>query len=101
VPVIAKTPEGRKVSVVTVAGPSSYATGGFIVTVGDLSRIDAVLSATISGGYKVRSTSVSGNKVTVAVDYFDYGATDAGPAIQVPAGTNLSAQTITLITMGT
>jgi hypothetical protein len=83
----------------SVAGPTSYATGGFTVTIEDLSRIeDAVVIA--GGGYLAEVASISGNTVTIVVRYFDYAATAAGTAIEVPSGTDLSGVTFRIIAIG-
>ncbi|MEM4429653.1 MAG: hypothetical protein QXM08_00635 [Thermofilaceae archaeon] len=98
--ILALTADGKKISVVTAAGPASYATGGFTVTVPDLERVHAVLFAFITGGYKVGGLSVSGNTVRVVVHQYDYPAASAGPSVEVPAGTDLSGQTVTLVVVG-
>jgi len=82
-----------------VSGPSSYATGGFTVTINDLSRVDdAIVSST--GGYLAEVSSISGNTVTVKVYYFDYGSASAGTAVEVPDGTDLSGVTFRIIAIG-
>ena len=98
--VIALTSEGKKIAVTSVAGPSSYTTGGFQVSIPELSRVEQILFAFITGGYRIGGLSISGNAVTVVVHYYDYDATSDGVSIQVPAGTNLSAQTVTLAVIG-
>jgi hypothetical protein len=99
--VIGLTADGKKIAVVSAAGPSSYATGGFSVRVPELNRIDQVLFALITGGYKIGGLTVSGNAVTVVVHYYNYPATAAGPATEVAAATDLSGQSITLVVLGT
>jgi len=99
--VVGLTADGRKIVVATASGPTSYAAGGFDVVVPELSRIDAILFAFVTGGYKVGGLSVSGNRVRVAVHQYDYPATAAGPSVEVPAGTDLSGQTVTLVVIGT
>jgi hypothetical protein len=98
--VIALTADGRKIVQTTVSGPSSYATGGYLVRVPELNRIDAVILAFITGGYKIGGYSISGNAVTVVVHYYDYPATSAGASTEVPNATDLSGTTITLIVIG-
>lgn len=98
--VLALTADGKKIAFVSVTGPSSYTTGGFAVVVPELEHVHAVLSASITGGYKIGGLSVSGNRVTVVVHYYDYPAASAGTSTEIPAGTNLSGQTITLIVIG-
>ncbi|MEM1694793.1 MAG: hypothetical protein QW456_11350 [Ignisphaera sp.] len=98
--VIGLTADGRKIVAVSAAGPASYATGGFAVRVPELEHVHAVLSASITGGYKIGGLSISGNAVTVVVHYYNYPATAAGPSTEVPAGTDLSGQTVTLVVVG-
>jgi hypothetical protein len=98
--VIAHTTNGKKIAVVSAAGPSSYAAGGFTVRVPELNRIDQVLFAFITGGYKIGGLTVSGNAVTVVVHYYNYPATAAGPATEVAAATDLSGQTVQLVVIG-
>jgi hypothetical protein len=99
--VIGTTAEGKKIAVVSAAGPSSYAAGGFSVRVPELNRIDAVIWAFITGGYKIGGYTVSGNAVTVVVHYYNFPATAAGPSTEVAAETDLSGTTTTLIVIGT
>jgi hypothetical protein len=99
-PVIGLTADGKKIAVVSVAGPSSYTTGGFTVRVSDVNRINAVIWAFITGGYKIGGLTISGNAVTVVVHNYNYPATAAGPATEVTAGTDLSGQTVTLCIIG-
>lgn len=98
--VIGLTADGKKIVLVSVPGPSSYTSGGFTVTVPELARVHAVLFAFITGGYKVGGLTVSGNSITVSVHYYNYPATSSGPSVEVPAGTDLSGQTVTLIVIG-
>ena len=100
--VIGLTADGRKI-VLATESPTTYSTGGVSVTVDEVNRIDAVIHASIDGGYftNVSLCSVSGNTVTVPVYRFNYGAASPGPAVEVPDGTDLSGTTITLIVIGT
>jgi len=79
----------------TVAGPTSYPTGGFDTTIGEFEKVtDAQVSPT--GGYKAEVVSITGNVVKTMVRYYDYDAAADGGAIQVPAGTDLSGVNFTL-----
>jgi hypothetical protein len=98
--IIGRTAEGKKIAVVSAAGPSSYTTGGFSVRVPELNRIDTVIWAFITGGYKIGGLTVSGNAVTVVVHYYNFPATSAGPSTEVPSATDLSGQTVTLVAIG-
>ncbi len=81
-----------KIIKATVTGPASYTSGGFSVRIGSATKIKQVLVATNDGGYKVDigKVGVSDNSLTVPVEYYNYPATAAGTATEVPAGTNLS-----------
>lgn len=90
-----------KVAVKRVAGPTSYATGGFDVVVEELSEVVAAF-AIADGGYlaSVDFANSSKNKVRVVAYYFDYDAEADGAAIQAAAGTNLSGVNFTIIAFG-
>jgi len=83
---------------VEVSGPSSYTTGGVTITIPNISKIVAIESASITGGYLVSAAdaqkNISGNSFKLPIYQFNYPATAAGPATEVPAATDLSAQTI-------
>lgn len=83
----------------TATGPSSYTTGGFTVTVSDLTEVhDAIVVA--GGGYLAEVASISGNSVTIKVYEFNYPATAAGTATEVSAGTDLSGVTFRIVALG-
>ena len=83
----------------SVAGPTAYTTGGFTVSIPDLSVVyDAVVSA--GGGYLAEVASISGNTLTIKVYYFNYPGTAAGAAIEVPAGTDLSGVRFRILAVG-
>lgn len=98
--ILGLTADGKKVVVVSTRGPTSYTSGGFTVIVPELEHVHEVIFAFITGGYKIGGLSVSDNTVTVVVHYYNYPATTAGPSVEVPAGTDLSAQTVTLVVVG-
>ncbi|MGA2160400.1 MAG: hypothetical protein ABSG90_14455 [Dehalococcoidia bacterium] len=64
--------------------------------------IDAVVTASITGGYKVDPAyaTVAGNIVTVKPQYYVNNTGGAGPAANVPKATDLSGQTIALLVIG-
>jgi hypothetical protein len=99
--VIGLTADGKKIVTKSIAGPSAYAVTGFPITIDELTRVDAVIFSEISGGYTIAGTSISGNVVTVLIHYFDYDYNGDGVSITVPANTNLSAQTVKLVVIGT
>lgn len=83
----------------STTGPASYSTGGFTVTISELSKVDfAVVQAT--GGYKPEIAGISGNTITILVRQYDYPATAAGPAVEVGAGTDLSGVTFYILAFG-
>jgi len=96
---LTQEPHSRKLVVRQVSGPASYATGGFTVSFPELRAVHYAV-ATATGGYLAEVASISGNSVTIKVLYFDYDAAADGPAIEVPAGTDLSTVTITIIAVG-
>jgi len=98
--VIGKLADGRILVLITTSGPSSYSSGGFTYSVATLKKVEAVISAQASGGYKAE-TSISGDKdVVIKVYYYDYDAAGDGPAIEVAGGTDLSGVTFTLVVLG-
>jgi hypothetical protein len=97
--------DGRKIAYVTAAGRGGGAVQTQTIEIPGIRDIDAVIGASITGGYFLNSSlcTVAGNKVTVEPMYFAYntdgGVTDA-PAIDVPAATPLAAETIALVVIG-
>jgi hypothetical protein len=71
------------------------------IEVPGIRTIDAVIAASIDGGYFVNPSlcTVVGNKVTVQPMYFDYAGA-VGPAIVVPRASDLSTLTISLVVIG-
>jgi len=98
--IVAKLPDGRLLVKETTAGPASYAAGGFSVTLGDLKRVESVLFVGSNGGYLCEENGITNNTVTVKVYQFDYAATAAGPAVEVPDATDLSGVNFTVIAIG-
>ena len=68
------------------------------VAFGEFEKVENAI-AVVSGGYGARLTIV-GTTVTVTPVYYDYPATVTGPGIDVPAATDLSAQTVTVVAEG-
>jgi len=99
--VIGQTADGKKIVLQTATGPASYTTGGFNVTINELDRVDAVLHISIDGGYKIGSFTITGNTVKVVVHQYSYTSATDGPSAEVPATTNLSTATVTIIAVGT
>ena len=92
-------PTGYKLVARAVTGPASYTTGGFAVVFPELRVIHAALVVG-GGGYKAEIASITANAVTIRVLYYDYAAAAAGPAIEVPAGTDLSGVTFYVLAIG-
>lgn len=90
-----------KMVVTRTAGPSSYSTGGFTFTVGDLSNIVSGF-VICNGPYlaEIDWANSSGNTLKIKVYYFDYDATADGAAIEVAATTNLSSVYFTVVVFG-
>ena len=82
-----------KVALTRSAGPSSYSTGGFDVTVGELSTIVAALPIA-SDGYtaEVDYANSSGNTLKIKVN--------ASAGTEVTGGTNLSGVYIYILAFG-
>lgn len=89
---------GVKIDVIEVNGPKSYTTGGFTV----YSRIMNVQHAVAvaSNGYLAEVVSLAGSAIKIKIYQFNYPATAAGPAVEVPKGTDLSGIKITVIAIG-
>jgi hypothetical protein len=79
------------------------ATASAIEVVG-LNTIQAVIAASIDGGYKLdpAAVTIAGNKVTVQPMYYHYGSGGVadGVAINVPTSVDLSAQIAQLTVIG-
>lgn len=87
--------------VTRTAGPSSYSTGGFDYTVGELSEIIAAFVIADSG-YLADIDFANSNKNTLRIRayYFDYDASADAAAIEVAAGTDLSGVNFVVIAFG-
>jgi len=102
---IGQTLEGKKIVQVIASGPTSYTTGGFTVTLGELRSIHSVsvsVRANARANDLVRQVdySVSGNTLTVRV--YQINTTTASPTTwaEVPAGTNLSSLVLEIVAIG-
>jgi len=97
-----RKPRGRAVPkgwTGSVSGPSSYPTGGFTVTIARLAKVEDAM-AKGGGGYKAEVVAISANTIRVMVRQFDYPAASAGPAVEVPAGTDLSGVKFRIVAVG-
>lgn len=100
--VIGQLQDGRKIVHQSVPGRGAGAVQTQTIEIPELRTIDAVIAASIDGGYEVSPSlcTIAGNKVTIEPMYYDYANVGSGVAIDVPAGTNLANQTIDLIVIG-
>lgn len=80
-----------------VAGPSSYPTGGFAVSIGELEKVkDAIVQVLGAGEYLAQRASVSGNVVTIVVrNNIEQAVNEGGTATytigaEIAAGSNIS-----------
>jgi hypothetical protein len=102
---IGLTADGKKIVQTVVSGPSSYATGGFTVRLGELTKIHAA-KVSIRTNLKVSNYvhavdySISENTITFVVYRID--TTAAAPAAweEVAAGTDISALSLEIVAIG-
>jgi len=81
-------------------GPASYTTGGFAVRIDGLRVVEDAFIQVLGSRRHAEVASISGNVVTIRVNQFDYPAAAAGPAVEVPAGTSLTAETFIVFARG-
>ena len=79
-------------------GPTSYTTGGFDVTIGNVEKVQYALVQVLGGGeYLAQVASISGNVVTIKVrDNIEQAVNEGGTATyvigsEVGDGTDLSS----------
>lgn len=92
----------HKIAVTETAGPTSYTTGGFSITLDGISNIFfASVAITNNPGNKLATWSVSGNTVTVKV-YTVTADTSSGAisATEDAAGTDESSLTFAVFAIG-
>jgi hypothetical protein len=89
----------QRISVTTITGDSSYATGGYAITANQVgfSRITAVIAVGANTGY-VPVWDATNSKLKVF--YGDNNNASDGPLIEVPAATDLSAVSFTVLAFG-
>jgi hypothetical protein len=104
-PIVALTVDGKKVVQMTVAGPTSYTTGGFTVVVPELEKIHALV-VSVRTNLKVDNYvyaadySYTGNRVTFTVYRIDVTASAPASWSEVPAGTDISGLVIEIVAIG-
>lgn len=88
----------QRVSVTTVTGDASYATGGYAISGNQVgfNRITAVVPVANTGYIPVWDATNSKLKVF----YSDNNNASDGPLIEVPAATDLSAVSFTVLAFG-
>jgi hypothetical protein len=99
---------GVNVITVTLGGGNGFTinlvlVAAAVIEIPGIRTIDAVIEASITGGYKADPAyvTVAGNKVTVQVQYYANNSIAVpGAAIDVPYANNLSAQTIAVAVIG-
>jgi hypothetical protein len=99
---------GANIITVTLGGANTFTinlvlVAAAVIEIPGIRVIDAVIEASITGGYKVDPAyvTVAGNKVTVQVQYYGNNTIAVpGAAIDVPYATNLLAQTIAVAVIG-
>jgi hypothetical protein len=105
VAIVGLTVDGKKIVQAVVTGPSSYATGGFTVTMGELSKIHAA-SVSVRSNLKADNYvhavdyAVSDNTITFKVYRIDVTAGAPSAWSEVPAGTDLSDLTLEVVAIG-
>jgi len=99
--VIAYTLDKKLVIYFEQAGPSSYSSGGFNITLNKARRIEKVPFIIATSGYLAEVASITDNVVKAKVYYFQYSSTVDGAAIEVPDGTDLSAMKVIGIALTT
>ena len=96
----------RKSVITESAGPSSYTTGGFDVEVAELAKVDISKVVQMTGIYTASVASVTGNKAKVKVYEVKQAVDEGGTATytvvikEVAATTDLSGETVTLLSYG-
>ena len=100
---------GYKEAWTSISGPSSYTSGGFDLTISELSSINfAVVQAMNPGaaGYLALIKSISGNTVTIQVYEVNQDVNEGGSSTytvtikEVGAGTDLSGVTFVVHAVG-
>jgi len=96
-----KSNAGYAVVIKETSGPSSYSSGGFVVTFGELERIEDAIAVIVDDNtpYKL-GVSVSGNEVTITVYELSANTeTGAISASELTSG-DLSGVTFKVIAFG-
>ncbi len=93
--IMGQTKDGRILVYWENAGPVSYATGGFSVTIGTLREVEAVVNVGNVGGYRTESeeVTITDNSIKIPVHYYGYACPGAPACVtgwEVETGRSLS-----------
>ena len=104
--VIGQTTDGRLIVYWENAGPATYATGGFTVTITTLKGVEAVVNVGNNSGYRTEAEEVTkpeANSIKIPVHYHGYacpGAPICATGWEIPSGRDLSKATFSGIVIG-
>ena len=89
--------KGVIVRAVNIPLPATYTAGGFTVNFTGGKILGAVLTSSFVAGYGAKIVEITSNSIKIMLYHFDYPATAAGPAVEVPDGTSLPSDTLTVL----
>lgn len=101
--VIGRTADGRIIVYWENAGPASYSTGGFSVTINALRAVERIVDIHNNYGYKSEAgdASISGNAITVKASYYYYACpVTCATGFEVRSGADLSGVTFSGLVVG-
>jgi len=103
--IIGQTTDGRIIVYWENAGPASYSTNGFSVTINALRAVEKVVRIGNDSGYRTESEecSISGNTITIPVHYYAYacpGAPICATGWEIPSGRALDKTTFSGVVIG-
>jgi len=77
--IIGQTKDGRIIVYWENRGPTSYATGGFSVSITTLREVEAVVNVGNDGGYRTESeeVTITDNSIKIPVHYYGYACPGA------------------------
>ena len=103
--IIGQTVDGRIIVYWENAGPASYSTGGFDVTVTSLKKVEKAIHIGNRSGYRTEPEEVTlaGNVITIPVHYHGYacpGAPICATGWEIPSARDLSKAIFSGIVIG-
>lgn len=103
--IIGQTKDGRLIVYFETAGPSSYSSGGFNVTITTLKAVEKILHLGNNGGYRTEpaEATISGNTIKIPVRYYGYACPGAPACVlgwEVEDGRDLSGRKFSGIVVG-